>query len=132
MLYFKIFSDSNGTQSVISQGKYYNPSSLLSEILKEPDNREEWLGVSGRPVSVLTLVDKSERILVVSFLCIINSSQGTNHFFFYWTPQHTKKYTMSKKHRKSYKVSTLKENRKIAINYKVVLRTTMRKETDAR
>lgn len=39
---------------------------------------------------------------------------------------------MSKKHRKSYKVSTLKENRKIAINYKVVLRTTMRKETDAR
>lgn len=83
MLYFKIFSDSNGTQSVISQGKYYNPSSLLSEILKEPDNREEWLGVSGRPISVLTLVDKSERILVVSFLCIINSSQGTKHFFFF-------------------------------------------------
>ena len=42
MLYFTIFSDSNGRLSVISQGKYYNPSSLLNEILNEPDNREEW------------------------------------------------------------------------------------------
>jgi len=83
MLGFKILSDSNGRQSVISQGKYYNPSSLLNEILKEPDNREGWLGMSARPISVLTLVDKSERILVVSFLCIINSSQGTNQLFFF-------------------------------------------------
>ena len=83
MLGFKILSDSNGRQSVISQGKYYNPSSLLNEILKEPDNREGWLGMSARPISVLTLVDKSERILVVSFLCIINSSQGTKQLFFF-------------------------------------------------
>lgn len=68
--------------SVISQRKYYNPSHLLNEILKEPDNREEWLGVSARPVSVFMKVEKSERILVVSFLCIINSSQGTNILFF--------------------------------------------------
>ena len=89
MLYFTIFSDSNGRLSVISQGKYYNPSSLLNEILNEPDNREEWWGVSARPISVLTLVDKSERILVVSFLCIINSSQETNQFSFFLIEHHS-------------------------------------------
>lgn len=71
----------NGIQSVISQGKYYNLSSLLSEILKEPDNREKVVRCVRRPISVLTLVDKVKEFLVVS-LCIINSSQGTKHFFF--------------------------------------------------
>ena len=82
MLCFKIRSDSNGRQSVISQGKYYNPSSLLNEILKEPDNREGWLGMSARPISVLTLVDKSETILWLAFYVLSIQVKEPTSFFF--------------------------------------------------
>ena len=66
---------------MISQGKYYNPSSLLNEILKEPYNREQWSDVAVRPILVLSQESKSERIPVARLLPIINLNQETNTFF---------------------------------------------------
>ena len=78
MLYFKIFSYSNRRESVISQGKYYTPSSLLNEILKEPDNTEEWSGVSVRPISVLSQKTKvKELLLLASYLLSIQVKKQT-------------------------------------------------------